>query len=186
MTDEIKQTQLGKIMQFQRGYDLTHSEMSGGSIPVVGSSSVIGYHDKIKKTGPALLIGRSGTVGRPQYFDQDIWPHNTTLFVRDYLGNDPKFCFYLLKALNLESYSTSTGVPTLNRNFIHPLKVPKIEVNSQRQIAEPCHHSITKSSSIAKSTQSWSRRHVRYMIIGLSSSTSQIVKVNPTNPPADK
>lgn len=122
-------------MEFQRGYDLTHSEMSGGNIPVVGSSSIIGYHNVVKRQKPALVIGRSGTVGRPQFFNEDIWPHNTTLFVKDYMGNDPKFCYYLLEALNLESYATSTGVPTLNRNFIHPLKVSVPEVDKQRVIA---------------------------------------------------
>lgn len=135
MSKLILQTTLGEVMQFQRGYDLTHSQMQKGDVPVVGSSSVIGYHNKEKIKGPALVIGRSGTVGRPQFFDHDIWPHNTTLFVKDFLGNDPKFCFYLLEAINLESYATSTGVPTLNRNFISPLKVPDIHINIQKKIS---------------------------------------------------
>jgi type I restriction enzyme, S subunit len=134
MSKSNPQTTLGQVMQFQRGYDLTHSQMRKGTVPVVGSSSVIGYHDKKKIQGPALVIGRSGSVGRPQFFESDIWPHNTTLFVKDFFGNNPKFCFYLLEAINLESYSTSTGVPTLNRNFINPLKVPYIDKILQRKI----------------------------------------------------
>lgn len=131
----MQQKKLGEVMEFQRGYDLTHSEMQEGSIPVVGSSSIIGYHDKSRLSSPALLIGRSGTVGRPQLFNQEVWPHNTTLFVKDFFGNEPTFCFYLLKALNLESYATSTGVPTLNRNFIHPLMVEVPAPDTQRKIA---------------------------------------------------
>ena len=75
MNKNLKQVTLGEVMEFQRGYDLTHSEMSGGNIPVVGSSSIIGYHNVVKRQKPALVIGRSGTVGRPQFFNEDIWPH---------------------------------------------------------------------------------------------------------------
>lgn len=132
----MHKVELEKVMSFQRGYDLTHSEMQRGNIPVVGSSSIIGYHNRAKIKSPSLVIGRSGTVGRPQYFELDSWPHNTTLFVKDFKGNIPKYCYYLLKALNLESYSTSTGVPTLNRNFIHPLKVPYHTVDEQKKIAK--------------------------------------------------
>ncbi len=136
MNSDLLQTELGKVMTFQRGYDLTHRQMSNGKFPVVGSSEIIGYHDKYKKTAPALLIGRSGTVGRPQFYNQDIWPHNTTLFVTDFHGNDPKYCYYLLKALNLEDYANSSGVPTLNRNFIHPLKISVHDKTKQPNVSK--------------------------------------------------
>jgi type I restriction enzyme, S subunit len=120
---KMNKVRLGDMLTFQRGYDLTHSQMENGKIPVVGSSEIIGWHNKANVKAPALLIGRSGTVGRPQYYETDIWAHNTTLFVSDYHDNDPKFCFYFLKKLNLEDYANSSGVPTLNRNSIHPLIV---------------------------------------------------------------
>ncbi|MDA8429867.1 MAG: restriction endonuclease subunit S, partial [Geobacteraceae bacterium] len=34
-------------------------------------------------------------------------------------GNDPKFIFHLLKKFDLKRFATGTGVPTLNRNFVH-------------------------------------------------------------------
>ena len=125
---------LGNIVSFQRGYDLTHGQMSGGSVPVVGSSEVIGWHNVAKSEAPTLLIGRSGTVGRPQYYDCAVWPHNTTLFVTNFHGNNPKYCYYLLQNLNLEDYANSSGVPTLNRNFIEPLQVKYHEKDEQDRI----------------------------------------------------
>jgi type I restriction enzyme, S subunit len=131
----MNKVKLGDMLTFQRGYDLTHSQMENGKIPVVGSSEIIGWHNKANVKAPALLIGRSGTVGRPQYYETDIWAHNTTLFVSDYHDNDPKFCFYFLKKLNLEDYANSSGVPTLNRNFIHPLIVNFPDRPTQTAIA---------------------------------------------------
>jgi type I restriction enzyme S subunit len=132
----MNKVKLGDMLTFQRGYDLTHNQMKDGKIPVVGSSEIIGWHDKANVKTPALLIGRSGTVGRPQYYETDIWAHNTTLFVSDYHDNDPKFCFYFLKNLNLEDYANSSGVPTLNRNFIHPLIVNFPDLPTQSAIVQ--------------------------------------------------
>ena len=130
------QEKLGNIVSFQRGYDLTHGQMHKGNIPVVGSSEIIGWHDIAKCEAPELLIGRSGTVGRPQYYDCAVWPHNTTLFVTNFHGNNPKYCYYLLQNLNLEDYANSSGVPTLNRNFIEPLQVEYHEKAEQSKIVD--------------------------------------------------
>jgi len=132
---KMNKVKLGDMLTFQRGYDLTHTQMKGGKIPVVGSSEIIGWHNEVKVEAPALLIGRSGTVGRPQFYETEIWAHNTTLFVSDFHGNNPKFCFYFLKNLNLEDFANSSGVPTLNRNFIHPLIVNFPNLPTQTAIA---------------------------------------------------
>ena len=60
---------------------------------------------------------------------------NTTLFVRDFFGNEPRFVFYLLTGLELKRFAGGTGVPTLNRNDVHsePVLVPT-DVNEQRRI----------------------------------------------------
>src|SRR5690606_21982960 len=61
--------------------------------------------------------------GLPHYINQDFFPHNTTLFVKDFKNNDVKYLFYLLKSLRLNEYKSGSGVPTMNRNHLHPIKV---------------------------------------------------------------
>jgi type I restriction enzyme S subunit len=86
--------------------------------------------------GPGVVIGRSGSLGGGQFIEGDFWPLNTTLWVKDFKGNDRRFCYYLLKSLDLASFNAGSGVPTLNRNHIHPLPVtiPK-SFAEQRAIA---------------------------------------------------
>jgi restriction endonuclease S subunit len=85
--------------------------------------------------GPGVVIGRSGSLGGAQYVTGDFWPLNTTLWVRDFKGNDRRFCYYLLKSLNLQTFNVGSGVPTLNRNHVHPLPVRiPVDVNEQRAI----------------------------------------------------
>lgn len=132
---EWKEVRLGDILNFRRGHDLPHSAMKPGNIPVAGSNGVIGYHNTATPIKPILTIGRSGNVGKP-YFYEEAWAHNTTLYVDDFKGNDPKFLYYLCQTMPFANFGGGSAVPTLNRNHIHPLetKIP-VKVEDQRRIA---------------------------------------------------
>ena len=126
---------LGDVLNFRRGYDLPHSEMRNGSIPVAGSNGIIGYHDTATDITPVITIGRSGNVGTP-YIYNTAWAHNTTLYVDDFKGNDPLYLFYLIKTLPLSSFGGGSAVPTLNRNHIHPLIINHCpDIKEQKRIA---------------------------------------------------
>lgn len=132
---EWKEVRLGDILNFRRGHDLPHSAMKPGNIPVAGSNGIIGYHDTATPIKPILTIGRSGNVGKP-FFYEEAWAHNTTLYVDDFKGNDPKFLYYLCQTMPFANFGGGSAVPTLNRNHIHPLetKIP-VKVEDQRRIA---------------------------------------------------
>ena len=81
------------------------------------------------------MIGRSGSIGGGQFIGQDFWPLNTTLWVKDFKGNDPRYCYYLLKSIDFSSMNAGSGVPTLNRNHLHPMRVAKPPVSVQKSIS---------------------------------------------------
>ena len=119
---EWKEVSLGDVLNLRRGYDLPHSEMKGGNIPVAGSNGVIGTHNIATSIEPCITVGRSGSVGSTFFYDK-AWAHNTTLYIDDFKGNDPKYLYYLLLNLPLKKMAGGSAVPSLNRNHIHPLKV---------------------------------------------------------------
>lgn len=130
--DEIK---LGDAVTFQRGFDITKSEQSHGDIPIVSSSGVSSFHNKWKIKGPGVVIGRKGTLGSVHYLKGNFWPHDTTLWVKDFKGNNPRFIYYFLKPLHLENFDTGSSNPTLNRNHIHKIKVVFPKPHIQQKIA---------------------------------------------------
>ena len=93
--------------------------MISGPYPVVMSNGVGGWHSKYAVKGPGVVTGRSGTIGGLQYIEGDFWPHNTSLWVTSFNGNEPKFIYWLYSSLNLERFGSGSGVPTLNRNDVH-------------------------------------------------------------------
>lgn len=119
----------------QRGKDLTKAEFREGTVPVAGSNGVIGYHDTAIVKAPGVTVGRSGSAGKVTVYEQDFWPHNTSLYVRDFHGNDPYFAGFLLGSLNLARFKTGASVPTLDRNSFKtlPLLVPPLP--EQKKIA---------------------------------------------------
>ena len=121
--NKISITTLGSLIEFQRGYDLPKTSFVEGNVPVISSNGILGYHNEYKVKGPGITIGRSGTVGLPHYIEDNFYPHNTSLFIKDFKGNHPKYIYYLLKTLGLNDRGSGSGVPTMNRNHLHPLKV---------------------------------------------------------------
>ena len=130
-----KECTLGDLITFQRGHDLPKSQMINGKYPVVGSNGIIGYHNEYTTEAPSITIGRSGNVGNPYIVYGRTWSHNTTLYVKDFKGNDPVFVYYFLKTMDLANYAGGSAVPTLNRNHIHtlPIEVPE-SVGVQKKI----------------------------------------------------
>ncbi|MEJ7872389.1 MAG: restriction endonuclease subunit S [Rubrobacteraceae bacterium] len=123
MAGEWRSVALGDMVELKRGYDLPQRERSRGTIPIVSSSGVTGYHSEAKATGPGVVTGRYGTLGEVFYVAEDFWPLNTTLYVRDFKGNNPRFVSYFLQSVNFLSYSDKAAVPGINRNHLHQARV---------------------------------------------------------------
>ena len=116
-------TNINEILTFHRGYDLTKNEMKAGRYPVVGSTTVIGYHNEFKIKGPGIVTGRSGSLGKYQFIWDDFWPHNTSLYISDYKDHNIFFVYSLLQTVDFASLNNGGAIPTLNRNVLSNIEV---------------------------------------------------------------
>ncbi len=107
------------VATLQRGFDLPTRDRISGNFPLVSSSGVIDTHNRGPVRARGVVTGRSGSIGNVFYVEEDFWPLNTVLYVKDFHGNDPRFVFHLLRNFDLSRFATGAGVPTLNRNFVH-------------------------------------------------------------------
>lgn len=118
-TDDWEQRKVFDVAPLQRGFDLPSTDIKNGKYPVVMSNGIGAYHSEYKAEGPGVVTGRSGTIGKLHYIKEKYWPHNTTLWVTNFKGNNPKFIYYMFQCLDLSRFGTGSGVPTLNRNDVH-------------------------------------------------------------------
>lgn len=130
-----QKTILGNVATLQRGFDLPSTMRKDGIYPVVSSGGISGTHDEFKGKSPGVITGRYGSIGEVFFIETDYWPLNTTLWVTDFHKNDELFVYYLLSSLNFKVFSDKTGVPGVNRNDLHKIKVSRPPINEQRQIA---------------------------------------------------
>lgn len=118
----MNKVKLGDLVEFQRGYDLPKNKIQSGKYPVITSNGILGYHNEYK-SGPSVVIGRSGTTGNPQLINEKFWAHNTTLFIKDFKGNDIKYIYYLLLNTDINKMKSGSNIPTLNRNHLHLISI---------------------------------------------------------------
>ena len=144
---------LGDVITLQRGYDLPKRIRTHGEYPLASSSGIIDTHNEFKATGSGVFIGRSGSVGNVFYVEENFWPLNTTLYVKDFHGNNPKYCYWLLKNTDLKQFAGGTGVPTLNRNIVHEHMVIVAEKDDQPAIAQNIDVALGKTRKLESQYQ---------------------------------
>ncbi len=124
------------FIKLNRGFDLPAEKIIDGEYPVIASTSIKAHHNQYKVKAPVITTGRSGSIGTVLYVNKDSWPLNTSLYVKDYKGNRPIFVYFLLSQMDLESFNSGAGVPTLNQNHLHKLKLWVPDAELQKRFEE--------------------------------------------------
>jgi type I restriction enzyme S subunit len=146
--EPLKQTEIGAVpkswdvLEFelfvvlQRGKDLPKAAFKPGTIPVIGATTTIGFHDTANVHGPGVTVVRSGSsAGKASYIETDFWAHNVVLYIKNFRGNDPRFSYYKLCSLDLTRFKSGVAVPTLNRNAFRTINVAIPKLVEQKETA---------------------------------------------------
>jgi len=145
---EWRQTTLGEALPIRYGRARTDK---AGSVRedslVYGSSGVIGKFNRALTGGPALIIGRKGTVGAIHYSAEPSWPIDTVYFTEGSEGKDLRFFKYLLDHLQLGRMDRSTAVPGLSRDDYNAREVAIPGYDEQQLIVAEIERQFTRLDS---------------------------------------
>ena len=163
---------VGSVLELQRGYDLPTRSRVAGEIPIISSSGYSGYHDEFKCDGENVITGRYGTIGNVYYYNGKCWPLNTSLYVKDFKGNIPKYIYYFLKN-TLKLYQVNgndkSAVPGIDRKIIHEMCVPFHEdTDYQNDICSVLNcldHKITTNSNICSELEAMAKTIYDYWFV---------------------
>lgn len=130
---EWSSTKIGEILEIKHGKD--YKNLPLGDIPVLGTGGVITYVSSFLCNWPCVLIGRKGTINKPQFMDNPFWSVDTLFYSKPKEQNSPKFQYYLFQTINWLKYSEATGVPSLSASTIENIvrSIPCLE--EQQKIA---------------------------------------------------
>ncbi|WP_141244217.1 restriction endonuclease subunit S [Dietzia natronolimnaea] len=118
-----ERVELGSLIALNYGKSLPASKRVDGSFPVVGSGGVVGYHDEPLVDGPAVVVGRKGSVGSTYWISEGCFPIDTTYWVAP-KGVSLGYSYRLLQDIDFVAMNTDSAVPGLNRERAYALQVP--------------------------------------------------------------
>jgi type I restriction enzyme S subunit len=125
-----KNGRLDDLLLLQRGFDLRAASRRPGPYPVMAASGPNGTHEQFIVSAPGVTTGRSGVLGKVYYVQDNFWPLNTSLWVKQFKVASPLLAYFVLQRIDFDSFNAGSAVPTLNRNHVHnlPVVVPPKEL----------------------------------------------------------
>lgn len=131
MTYPIKQ--LSELADIYYGKSPTSVRDSYGAIPIIGTSGITGFANESLFHGPAIIVGRKGTLDNPLHITGAFWPIDTAYAVIPKPRINSRWLYYYLKTFDLTKLNEATGVPSINRDYLGALnfKTPS-EVNQNK------------------------------------------------------
>ncbi|MGB9497827.1 MAG: restriction endonuclease subunit S [Dissulfuribacterales bacterium] len=125
---------IGEVLEVKYGKGLKKNNRISGPVPVYGSNGIVGEHNTSLTEGPAIILGRKGTVGAVHFSNTPCWAIDTTYYIDDFNGLVPEYLLCALKILNLAGLDTSTAIPGLNRNDLYNRHIPLPPIAEQKRI----------------------------------------------------
>lgn len=108
---------LPNFVELKYGKALKAEDRANGTVPVYGSSGVVGWHNESLVDGPGLIVGRKGNVGSVFWSQQSFYPIDTVYYVQTSLPLE--YVYFNLKLQNF--LNNDAAVPGLSRQQAYSL-----------------------------------------------------------------
>lgn len=127
---------MGSILRVRHGRSQAGIEKSNGRYPILATGGEIGRTNIPIYSHPSVLIGRKGTIDRPQYRDEPFWTVDTLFYTEIFPRAVPLYIFYLFQTIDWKSMNEASGVPSLNSSRIESIEVVLPSLEEQKAIAQ--------------------------------------------------
>ncbi len=129
---------LKKLLTLNYGKSPKEIIDENGAYDIVGTGGITGSTNKYLHSEPSVIIGRKGTIDKPQYLDKPFWAIDTTFYCVPIDKNkvDIKWFYQYSKLINWRNYNEASGVPSLSRETIYAIQVATPPITEQREIVK--------------------------------------------------
>ena len=127
---------LGDVLTVRHGRNQRNVESSSGTVPILATGGRIGWADRPLYSKPSVLIGRKGTIDRPQYQHRPFWTVDTLFYTEISAAADPRFLYYVFQTIDWRSMNEASGVPSLSSTGVENVEVRLPDRAEQTAIRE--------------------------------------------------
>lgn len=126
---------LGEVLKIRHGKDQKEVQSENGIYPILGTGGLMGATNEFLYNKPSVLIGRKGTIDKPQYMETPFWTVDTLFYTEILKENVAKFIYYIFNLIDWYSYNEASGVPSLNAKTIEKIEKGFPPYEEQKRIA---------------------------------------------------
>lgn len=134
--NEWKLCKIADVLTIRHGRSQHGIELSNGKYPILATGGEIGRTNTPLYSKPSVLIGRKGTIDKPQYMDTPFWTVDTLFYSEIKESVLPKYIYYLFRTINWKVYNEGSTLPSLSAATIMNIKIKVPPIKEQKKIAE--------------------------------------------------
>ena len=86
---------LKRLAKICNGQDHKKVWDANGQFPIIGTGGTFGYTDSYLHEGPSVILGRKGTIDKPQYMEAPFWSVDTAYYTDIFPSTNPRYFFDL-------------------------------------------------------------------------------------------
>jgi len=114
---------VGDLLTIRHGKSQKDVVEPNGQYPILATGGEIGRSRAYLHDKPSVLIGRKGTIDRPQFMDRPFWTVDTLFYSDVKEGNSAKFLYYAFLLIDWRCHNEASGVPSLNAKTIEQIEL---------------------------------------------------------------
>lgn len=117
---------LKRLAKICNGQDHKKVWDSNGSFPIIGTGGTFGYTNSYLHEGPSVILGRKGTIDKPQYMEAPFWSVDTAYYTDIFPSTNPRYFYHLCNTINFELYKYGSAVPSMSQEVLNqiPFSIP--------------------------------------------------------------
>ncbi len=142
-----------------------------GDIPAYGSGKEVVKYCGEYKEGPAILLGRKGTLDNPRYVEGKFWNVDTAMDAYPINGINPRFLYLVTTILDIQRYATSTAKPSMTQGDYYNMPIPLPSLDEQESIVrfvdKKCaaiDEAIERHKKIIEKLEEYRREFITYYV----------------------
>jgi type I restriction enzyme, S subunit len=139
---------LKRFAQICNGQDQKNVLDENGIYPIYGTGGVFGYANTFLYDKVSVLLGRKGTIDKPQYVKEPFWSVDTAYYTIINNKTNPRFFYYLCTTINFELYKYGSAVPSMSQMVLNEIPFCCPELIEQIAISNYLDHKTTQIDNL--------------------------------------
>lgn len=149
------------LLEFSPNITSGNDKNGNGTIPLYGSTGIIGRVKNASHKGNIVLVARVGTIGTVQFVNEPCGVSDNALIVE--ASDMTKYIYHFLKTYNFVRITSGTTQPLITASSLKKIAIPIFDTDRQTRIVL-CLNNLEKRHEIEKQYLSEIEKMKQYLL----------------------